>query len=180
MPKRIPAEVLEYLRKLGQAYGSQGGTKAAKNMTAEERKARARKASLAAAKKGRLNDSRESMANEERNRGREKNMNCPTGCASPIASTHTRIELGRPPQYTTVWRMREAPCLLLGPSKYTKKPSGPQSVEGVYNRACCFYPTRLSALPEFIEPANDNSTREDETSTIKIHAHCRQSRSKIA
>jgi hypothetical protein len=51
MPKRIPPEVLEYLRKLGQAYGSQGGKKAAKNMTAEERKARAKKASDAAARK---------------------------------------------------------------------------------------------------------------------------------
>ena len=51
MAKRIPPKVLEYLRKLGQAYGSQGGKKAAKNMTAVERKARAKKASLAAAKK---------------------------------------------------------------------------------------------------------------------------------
>ena len=49
MPKRIPPDVLAYLRKLGQAYGSQGGKKAAKNMTAAERKARAKKASLAAA-----------------------------------------------------------------------------------------------------------------------------------
>jgi len=51
MTKRIPPEVLEYLRKMGQAYGSQGGKKAAKNMTAEERQARAKKASLAAAQK---------------------------------------------------------------------------------------------------------------------------------
>jgi hypothetical protein len=51
MPKRILPEVLEYLRKMGKAYGSQGGKKAAKNMTAEERKARAKKASRAAAKK---------------------------------------------------------------------------------------------------------------------------------
>ena len=51
MAKRIPAEVLEYLRKMGQAYGSQGGKTAAKNMTAEEREARARKASLVAARK---------------------------------------------------------------------------------------------------------------------------------
>jgi 7-keto-8-aminopelargonate synthetase-like enzyme len=51
MAKRIPPEVLEYMRKMGKAYGSQGGKTAAKNMTAEERKARARKASLAAAKK---------------------------------------------------------------------------------------------------------------------------------
>jgi hypothetical protein len=51
MPKRIPPEVLEYLRKLGQTYGSEGGKTAAKNMTAEERSARATKASLAAARK---------------------------------------------------------------------------------------------------------------------------------
>ena len=51
MPKRIPPEVLAYLRKMGQAYGSQGGKKAAKNMTAAERKARAKKAATAAAKK---------------------------------------------------------------------------------------------------------------------------------
>lgn len=51
MAKRMPREVLEYLRKLGQAYGSQGGKKAAKNMTAGERSAPTKKASLAAAKK---------------------------------------------------------------------------------------------------------------------------------
>jgi hypothetical protein len=31
MAKRIPPEVLEYLRKVGKAYGSQGGKKAARN-----------------------------------------------------------------------------------------------------------------------------------------------------
>jgi len=51
MATRIPSEVLEYLRKLGKAYGSEGGKKAAKNMTAEERTARAKKASLVAARK---------------------------------------------------------------------------------------------------------------------------------
>ncbi len=51
MAKRIPPEGLEYLRKLRKAYGSQGGKTAAKNMTAEERKARAKKASDAAAQK---------------------------------------------------------------------------------------------------------------------------------
>ena len=51
MAKRIPPEVLECLRKMGKAYGSQGGKKAAKNMTAEERKARAKKAADAAARK---------------------------------------------------------------------------------------------------------------------------------
>jgi hypothetical protein len=51
MPKRVPPEVFAYLRQMGKAYGSQGGKKAAKNMTAEERSARAKKASMAAAKK---------------------------------------------------------------------------------------------------------------------------------
>ena len=51
MPKRIPPEVLEYLRKLGKSYGSLGGKTAAKNMTGEERKARAKKAADAAARK---------------------------------------------------------------------------------------------------------------------------------
>ena len=51
MPKRMPPEVLEYLRGLGQRYGSQGGKKAAKNMTPEERTARHKKASDAAAGK---------------------------------------------------------------------------------------------------------------------------------
>ena len=51
MAKRMPPEVLEYLRSVGKAYGKLGGKTAAKNMTAEERKARAKKASLAAAKK---------------------------------------------------------------------------------------------------------------------------------
>jgi hypothetical protein len=51
MPKRMPPEVLEYLKGLGQQYGKLGGKKAAKNMTAEERSDRAKKASDAAARK---------------------------------------------------------------------------------------------------------------------------------
>jgi hypothetical protein len=51
MPKRMPKEVAEYLRKLGQTYGKLGGKASAKNMTPEERSARAKKASLAAAAK---------------------------------------------------------------------------------------------------------------------------------
>lgn len=51
MAKKMPPEVLDYLKSLGKAYGKQGGKKAAKNMTPEERSARARKASEAAAKK---------------------------------------------------------------------------------------------------------------------------------
>jgi len=48
---RMPREVADYLRKLGQTYGKLGGKTAAKNMTAEERSARAKKASEAAARK---------------------------------------------------------------------------------------------------------------------------------
>src|SRR6266566_3809518 len=51
MAKHMPPEVLEYLQSLGQKYGKLGGKTAAKNMTAGERTARAKKASLAAAKK---------------------------------------------------------------------------------------------------------------------------------
>ena len=51
MSKRMPPEVLEYLRSLGKAYGKLGGRTAARNMTPEERSARAKKASEAAAKK---------------------------------------------------------------------------------------------------------------------------------
>ena len=51
MVKRMPKEVLEYLQKQGQHYGSVGGKTAAKNMTAKERAARAKKATDAAAKK---------------------------------------------------------------------------------------------------------------------------------
>jgi len=50
MNKRIPPEALEYLKGLGK-YGKLGGKAAAKNMTAAERSARAKKASQAAAKK---------------------------------------------------------------------------------------------------------------------------------
>lgn len=50
MAKRIPPEALEYLKSLGK-YGKLGGKAAAENMTPEERSARAKKASLAAAKK---------------------------------------------------------------------------------------------------------------------------------
>jgi hypothetical protein len=51
MAKRIPPEVLEYLRTMGRATGKLGGKTSAKNMTPEERSARAKKASEAAAKK---------------------------------------------------------------------------------------------------------------------------------
>jgi hypothetical protein len=50
MSKPIPPEVLQYLKGLGK-YGKLGGKAAAENMTAAERSARAKKASLAAAKK---------------------------------------------------------------------------------------------------------------------------------
>jgi hypothetical protein len=47
----MPPEVREYLRAMGKAHGKLGGKTAARNMTAEERSARAKKASVAAAKK---------------------------------------------------------------------------------------------------------------------------------
>jgi hypothetical protein len=50
MAKRVPPEVIEYFKRLGK-YGKLGGNAAAANMTAEERSARAKKASLAAAAK---------------------------------------------------------------------------------------------------------------------------------
>jgi hypothetical protein len=50
MAKKIPPEALAYLKSLGK-YGKLGGKKAAQNMTPEERSARAKKASLVAAKK---------------------------------------------------------------------------------------------------------------------------------
>ena len=48
---KMPDEVLEYLRSVGKKYGKLGGKTSANNLTAAERSARARKASLAAAKK---------------------------------------------------------------------------------------------------------------------------------
>jgi hypothetical protein len=51
MAKRMPPEVLEYLMSMGKKYGSQGGKRSLETMTPEERSARAKKASLAAAKK---------------------------------------------------------------------------------------------------------------------------------
>jgi hypothetical protein len=48
---KMPPEVLEYLRSVGKRYGKLGGKTAAKNLRPEERSARAKKASLAAAKK---------------------------------------------------------------------------------------------------------------------------------
>jgi hypothetical protein len=48
---KMPDEVLEYLRSVGKKYGKLGGKTSAKNLTAVERSARAKKASQAAAKK---------------------------------------------------------------------------------------------------------------------------------
>jgi hypothetical protein len=48
---KMPPEVLEYLRAIGKKTGKLGGKTAAKNMTPEERSARAKKASEAAARK---------------------------------------------------------------------------------------------------------------------------------
>jgi hypothetical protein len=51
MANRIPPEALAYLQSLGKKYGKVGGKKAAKNMTPQERSERAKKASMAAARK---------------------------------------------------------------------------------------------------------------------------------
>jgi hypothetical protein len=51
MAKRMPPEVLEYLRAQGKKWGKLGGKASAQNMTPEERSAKAKKASLVAAKK---------------------------------------------------------------------------------------------------------------------------------
>jgi len=51
MAIRMPKEVVAYLRKIGQEYGKLGGKKSAANMTPAQRKARAKKASEAAARK---------------------------------------------------------------------------------------------------------------------------------
>ncbi len=51
MAKRMPPEVLEYLRSMGKKYGSQGGKRSLETMTPAQRSARAKKASLAAARK---------------------------------------------------------------------------------------------------------------------------------
>jgi hypothetical protein len=51
MAKRMPPEVLEYLRSMGKKYGSKGGKRSLETMTPEERFARAKIAATAAAKK---------------------------------------------------------------------------------------------------------------------------------
>jgi hypothetical protein len=51
MSVKIPAHIREAMAEIAREFGRQGGKKAARNSTPEERSARARKASLAAAKK---------------------------------------------------------------------------------------------------------------------------------
>jgi hypothetical protein len=51
MSIRIPPEVRAAMAEIARKTGALGGRTAAKNLTAEERSARAKKASLAAAKK---------------------------------------------------------------------------------------------------------------------------------
>ena len=51
MRMKIPPEVRAAMTEIARQFGRQGGKKAAKNMTPEERSARAKKASEAAAKK---------------------------------------------------------------------------------------------------------------------------------
>ncbi len=49
MPPKLPAAALEYFRAIGKKHGASGGKRAAANMTKAQRKARAVKASKAAA-----------------------------------------------------------------------------------------------------------------------------------
>ena len=51
MSVKIPAHIREAMTEIAREFGRQGGKKAARNSTPEERSARARKASQAAAKK---------------------------------------------------------------------------------------------------------------------------------
>ena len=51
MSVKIPADVRTAMTEIAREFGRQGGKKAARNSTPEERSARAKKASLAAAKK---------------------------------------------------------------------------------------------------------------------------------
>ncbi len=51
MSTKIPAEVREAMAELARKFGRQGGKASAKNLTPEERTARAKKASEAAARK---------------------------------------------------------------------------------------------------------------------------------
>ena len=48
---KMPPDVLEYLQWIGKKYGELGGKASAERLTPEERSARAKTASLAAAKK---------------------------------------------------------------------------------------------------------------------------------
>jgi hypothetical protein len=49
MRKKLPPEVIEYFKKQGKRGGKIGGETAARNMTPEERTARAKKAAAASA-----------------------------------------------------------------------------------------------------------------------------------
>jgi hypothetical protein len=51
MSKKIPAHIREAMTEIAREFGRLGGQKAARNSTPEERSARAKIASLAAAKK---------------------------------------------------------------------------------------------------------------------------------
>jgi hypothetical protein len=51
MSVKIPPEVRAAMTEISRKFGRQGGKKAARNMTPEERTARAKKASAAAARK---------------------------------------------------------------------------------------------------------------------------------
>jgi len=73
MRKRMPPEVLEYLKKMGKAYGGLGGKTAAQNMTPKQRSARAKKASLAAAKM-RTAERLARLAKAKKNPGKKRSL----------------------------------------------------------------------------------------------------------
>lgn len=68
MSVNIPTDVRAAMTEIARKFGKQGGKKAAKNMTAEERVARAKKASQAAAKRR----TEQRIARERAERGRTK------------------------------------------------------------------------------------------------------------
>jgi hypothetical protein len=68
----MPREVLEYLRAMGKKYGSEGGKRSLETMTPEERSARAKKASEAAAKKRTADRLERERARKWTDRGKAK------------------------------------------------------------------------------------------------------------
>jgi hypothetical protein len=73
MAIKIPAKLREAMTEIARKFGREGGKKAARNATPEERSARAKKASIAAAKKRteeRLARLKQSKAAKKRTKGK--------------------------------------------------------------------------------------------------------------